>query len=337
MEKSSSINTFLLFFVKKIRLSNPWKFKVPFLISILYFVFLISCKVEANPIYSFSASISVIIGVAGIGYLTNDLGDRQKDALISKDNATSNLSITNLFFLFFLFFSLTFLPWFYLYFDLVSAVLLALQILLFIIYAFPPFRFKEKGIIGIITDSLYAHTIPALLATFTFYRMNQVFRTDIIYFTCTLISWQFVLGLRNIVLHQLKDYENDNNSNTKTFVTNHGIVKSVFLVKKILLPFEFILFLIFCFFLSYKFHLFACLIIAYWLYKAFMERKNIHSFTYKDIAYKFLDDLYLQWLPLAVLILLCFQSIVFIPIAVLHVILFRSEAKTFIIKALKKQ
>lgn len=336
MEKSSSINAFLLFFVKKLRLSNPWKFKVPFLISILYFVFLISCSVETNPIYTFLASVSVIIGVAGIGYLTNDLGDRKKDAVISKENATSNLSSVNLFFLFFLFFSLTFLPWFYLYFSLISLCLLGLQILLFIVYAFPPFRFKEKGIMGIITDSLYAHTIPALLATFTFYRMNQVFKSDIIYFTSTLLLWQFVLGLRNIILHQLKDYENDNNSNTKTFVTNHGIEKSVFLVKKIVLPFEFILFLIFCSFLSFKFYLFACLVIIYWLYKAIVERKKIHSFNYKDFAYKFLDDLYLQWLPLVVLILLCIQSTIFISIAILHVILFRSEAKTFIINALKK-
>ncbi len=336
MEKNTSIDTFLLFFIKKLRLSNPWKFKVPFLISILYFVFLISCLVETNPIFSFLASVSVIIGVAGIGYLTNDLGDRKKDAIISKENATSNLSATSLFFLFFLFFSFTLLPWFYLYFNLISAGLLGLQIMLFIVYAFPPFRFKEKGILGIITDSLYAHTIPALLASYTFYKMNQIFTRDIIYFIGTLLSWQFVLGLRNIILHQLKDYENDNISNTKTFVTNYGMEKSIFLVKKIIVPFEFILFIVFCSFISFKFYLFAFLIIAYWIYKGLNERKNLSSFNYKDFAYKFLDDLYLQWLPLVALILLCIQSIVFLPIAILHLILFRTEAKTFIINSLKK-
>lgn len=336
MGKSISINTFFIFFVKKLRLSNPWKFKVPFLISILYFVCLICCLVEANPLVSFLVSVSVIIGVSGIGYLTNDLGDKKKDALISKENATSNLSTVSLFILFLLFFALTFLPWFYLYFNYISLVLLGLEIFLFFAYAFPPFRFKEKGIFGVITDSLYAHAIPALLATFTFYRMNQVFKSDIIYFTSTLLTWQFILGVRNIILHQLKDYDNDINSNTKTFVTNYGIEKSVLLVKKILLPFELISFLLFCSFLSFKFHLFAFLVITYWIYKIFNERKNTPSFNYKDFAYKFLDDLYLQWLPLVALILLCIQYIAFTPIALLHLILFRSEVKTYLINYFKR-
>jgi hypothetical protein len=329
--------SFIKYLSTKLRLSKPWNYKVPFLISILYFVLLISCLVEANPLLSFLASLAVILGIAGIGYLTNDLGDREKDALISKTNATSSISKTNLCFLFILFFSLIFLPWFYLYFDFISLSLLAFEIVLFFIYAFPPFRLKEKGLYGVVTDSLYAHAIPALLATYTFYRMHQIFKTDLIYFTCALIFWQFVLGLRNILLHQLYDYEDDIQSNTKTFVTINGIEKSIFLIKKILLPFELVLFLLFCLFLSIKFQLFAFLIIAYWIYKALKEKKNIQLFSYRDFAYKFLDDLYLQWLPLTPLILLCIQSTQFISIAILHIILFRSEVKTFIISILKKQ
>mgnify|MGYP007073577543 FL=1 len=37
-----SINSFLLFFIKKLRLSNPWNYKVPFLIAIPYLILLSS-------------------------------------------------------------------------------------------------------------------------------------------------------------------------------------------------------------------------------------------------------------------------------------------------------
>jgi hypothetical protein len=334
--KNASIISFFVVFVKKLRLSNPWKFKVPFLISILYFVYLISTTTKENPILTFFASLLVIIGISGLGYLTNDIGDRKKDAIISKENATSNLSDKNLLILFFCFFCLTLLPWFYLFFNYISLILLSLEISLFFVYAFPPFRFKEKGILGLVTDALYAHTIPALLATFTFYKMNSVAKSDIVYFTITLIAWQFILGIRNIIFHQLKDYENDINSNTKTFVTNYGVKKSTFLIKKMLLPFEFILFTVFCLILSYKFYLFACLILIYWMFKALSEMRKMLTFVYRDLAYKFLDDLYLQWLPLVVLFLLCQKSTVYLPVALLHLILFRSEAKTYLINYFKK-
>ncbi len=322
---------FFHFFSKRLRLSNPWKYKIPFLISILYFIFLMSCLVEANPIPTFLASLSVIIGVAGIGYLTNDLGDRKKDAVISKENATSNLSTSNSVTLFILFSVFTFLPWFYLYFDVISAALLGLQILLFIAYAFPPFRFKEKGMLGIITDSLYAHAIPAILATFTFYKMNQVCNSDIIYFTSTLVAWQFILGLRNIVFHQLKDFENDSHSNTKTFVILYGFKKSETLCKAILIPIEAVCFFIFIFYVSSGSPALALLILLFWIITFYKTHKNIHQINYRNFAYTFLDDLYIKWVPVFVLCILCFSNVHFCYLLVLHFLFFRNEIKTYLI------
>jgi 4-hydroxybenzoate polyprenyltransferase len=330
-----TIQGYIKFFTKKLRLSNPWNYKVPFLITIPYFVFLISGVVEIQPLFSILASIAVIIGVAGIGYLTNDLGDRNKDAAIAKENVSSNLSFANVLFLFLLFLSLSLFPWWYLPFHLISALLLMFQFLLFVLYAFPPFRLKEKGVWGLITDSLYAHVTPAILATYTFYKFNQVLKQDLLYFVCTLVIWQFVLGLRNILFHQLKDYESDVNSNTNTFVTNYGIAKSEALCKFILLPLEILFFAVFTAFVSCFSYLYAPLIILFWLYTLYETKTNKTEFTYRNFAYHFLDDLYIKWIPLFVLAILCFKDLSFIFLFVLHFLIFRNQIKTVILSKLK--
>lgn len=331
-----SINSFLLFFIKKLRLSNPWNYKVPFLIAIPYLILLSSNFNTLHSLLLIILSLTIIFGVAGLGYLTNDLGDREKDKLINKENATSSITNQSIIVLFLFFISLTLLPWFYLPFNKYSFMFLSIQLFLFYAYAFPPFRLKEKGFLGILTDALYAHVMPAILASYTFYLVVSKTYFNYINFIIILCLWQFLLGIRNILFHQLKDYNNDISSNTNTFVTYYGNEKSEILLKRILLPLEFILFLLFCIYISIQFNLFICLVIAYWLYKAIKERKQIRIFNYRDLAYKFFDDLYLQWLPLVVIILLCIKSYVFIPIAILHFVLFRSEAKTFIINYIKK-
>src|SRR5687768_476539 len=87
----STIRNFLFFFTKKLRLSNPWNYKVPFLLSIPYLVLLVGGYNEGKSFYAILASLSVIIGIAGFGYLTNDLGDRQKDQMINKENVTGQI------------------------------------------------------------------------------------------------------------------------------------------------------------------------------------------------------------------------------------------------------
>ena len=123
-EQNSQLFAFFEFFTKKLRLSKPWNYKIPLLISIPYFVFLIGNVSSFHPFNSILASIIVVIGVAGLGYLTNDLGDRKKDALISKDNFSNNLSPYLIIFLIFTFILLTFLPWLYLPFNIKSFYLL---------------------------------------------------------------------------------------------------------------------------------------------------------------------------------------------------------------------
>jgi 4-hydroxybenzoate polyprenyltransferase len=294
-----------------------------------YLVFFISSNCAINPIYAVLCSITVIIGVAGIGYLTNDLGDRKKDAIIQKENATSELSVWSICFLFMVFGLFMLAPWVYLPFNKISAGLLVLQIALFVMYAFPPFRFKEKGLLGVVTDALYAHVNPAVLAGYTFFQLTSTPWSTFVWFIGLLSAWQLVLGLRNILFHQLKDVTNDLNSNTKTFVTFYGEKETSVLCKFILLPLETILFVVFCVYLSSFNGLFCILPIIFWMVTAFKNKKS--RLDFRQLAYAFLDDLYIKWLPLWVLFLLIFKDVNFLYVLGLHGFLFRNEVKVYIV------
>ncbi len=330
-----SIGIFFVFFSKRLRLSNPWNYKIPFLITIPYLVFLIGSTASFQPIFSILVSIAIIIGVAGIGYLTNDLGDRKKDALILKPNSTQNLGLPSIVFLLVFFLLLIIAPWFYLPFDRLSLILLSVQIILFVVYAFPPLRLKERGFLGVLTDALYAHVVPAVLSSYTFYKFGFCSEKHFLVFVIILCAWQLILGIRNILFHQLKDYSDDIKSQTRTFVTYFGEEKSKLLCRNLLLPFEIFYFFIFALYISYLAWPFLPLLVVFWLFRYMKNKQKIKQLTFRDFAYVFLDDLYIKWIPMVVLILLSLKSLYFLPILVLHFVLFRNEIKSLLISKLQ--
>ena len=335
LSRASDIKIFLLFFTKKLRLSNPWNFKVPLLVSIPYLVFLLSGQ-SGSAFPAILASVMIITGVAGTGYLTNDLGDRHKDSLVQKENATAQLSAPALVFLFLLFMLLAIAPWFYLPVNAISICLLALQFLLFYVYAFPPFRFKERGFLGVLADAGYAHINPALLAAYTFYLYTGRAAAGFDTFMFLLAAWQLMLGCRNILFHQVKDHDKDIESGTHTFVTGTGIAKTTALLKRMLLPLETALFIAFAGFITLYLPFFLPVIVLYWLFVTKQFIKNIHAKSFRDYAYLYLDDLYIKWLPLIVLTGLVMQSVNFLPVLVLHFLIFRTDIKTFLLNRTRR-
>ena len=325
-----SLKRFLLFFTKKLRLSNPWNFKAPLLITFPYLVMLLSNDMATHAFLAVIVSIVVIIGVAGLGYLSNDLGDRKKDARIGKENVLIGMPWSGLLVLFLLFFAFTLLPWLYLPFNSISGLLLALQLGLFFLYAMPPFRLKERGVLGLVSDALYGHALPAVLAAYTFYLFCGAQMVNFKAFLLLLFSWQSVQGVRNILFHQIKDFESDQKSGTATFVTSRGLEPSLKLVKTRLLPAEVLLFALFLtgiWFLwgHWMLTLFA---LGHTLACLFRYRKQWASMDYRARAYACLDDFYILWLPLLVLLLMCLESRHFWPILVLHLLLFKNGIKS---------
>lgn len=325
----SGVFTFFNFFVNRLRLSKPWRYKIPVLITVFYLVLIIGDNKCNSPIITFLSSLFIVVGVAGIGYLTNDLGDVEKDRLISKPNAAAQLNKGSIVLSFVFFLALAILPWHYLPFNYKSICLLCFQLFLFFIYAFKPFRLKERGFLGIITDALYAHTVPALLAAYTYFMVVETPKNSFWWFVLFLCPWQFFLGARNILLHQIADYDNDLQSGTKTFVTGKGVALAQKLCRYFFVA-EVVFFIALTLFLS-RFNTFFFIgPIVYWGVMLFKKRKVLKRLSDKEIMYVFFDDLYLDWVPFFALLVLINGELVFAVIPVLHLLLFRNRIKAYV-------
>ena len=169
--------------------------------------------------YFFPAVIT-IFGIGLFGHFLNDFSDLESDKKAKKSNMLEKLSTNNRFLLFICSLLLAFLPWLFLPFDTVSCALIAGEFLLLFAYALPLIRFKERGFLALITDALYAYAIPFVLAFHTFNLLSSTSINWVLY--AVLFLWQFSIGMLNILIHQIEDFENDLYTQTRTWVTTIG-------------------------------------------------------------------------------------------------------------------
>ena len=135
----------------------------------------------------------------------------------------------------------------------------------------------------------------------------------------------FCKGLRNILLHQLGDRENDRRAGLQTFVLARGPVRALALVNRLLLPLEVgalagTLMLLapaapvwvgFAAFLA-----FTALMFSAWKFPYLPRRQLRFKFLY------FLNDFYEEWLPPTVLAIAVARQIELWPLLPLHFALF---------------
>lgn len=98
--------------------------------------------------------------------------------------------------------------------NLNYTIIYSLAYLFATFYSAPPARFKERGLIGIVTDCLVEKTLP-VLAIFAFFNHYGI---DTYIFLIT----SFLLQLVEIIKHQIYDYEADIKTGIHTFVVDIG-------------------------------------------------------------------------------------------------------------------
>lgn len=316
------MRSFFHFFSQKLRLSNPWRYKVPLIFALTYFLMLVGDIDPFQVTMSFFAAIATTIGFMGFGYLTNDLADRKKDALAGKSNGTSNLSSFSVVLLLFTFLAAALLPWIYLPKDHISAICILIELVLFIVYAFPPFRFKERGFWGVITDALYAHVVPGFLASWTFHLVGAKYYQNFWVFAIALVVWQFFSGVRNILSHHYADFERDQTSGTKTFATDIGKEKVYQLITRIFIPLEVLSFLGFLLIVQLKIDYLFLVVILFPVFVWANFKQTTGETKAKHFTNTFLDRFYIHWFPYSLLFSIAFGASDFWWILVVHVLLF---------------
>jgi hypothetical protein len=170
-------------------------------------------------------SAYLFIGLAG--YFINDYFDIDKDRLSNKFNVTH---IINKYWVI-----LAIVTFIAIGLQLVTLVskyapyVVYLEIILLVLYSSKPTRLKEKGFLGILTDSAYSHTLPSII-------IIQIINEYVIapyWFWLLFVCLNSCIGIRDILIHQSIDFEKDVKSETNTFYTKH-----VLLSNKLILWFE---------------------------------------------------------------------------------------------------
>ena len=302
------------------RLLGNVLYKFSLIFCSIYVVLFYGNNLECDILFYLFISILVSIGIAGLGYVMNDIKDFKDDLQNNKPNLFNKFSKSQSVLIVVLFALLSIFPWLYLPTDKYTFYLLVIEFLLFFVYASPPFRLKEKGFLGIITDALYAQVVPSLLAVYTFSKIsNTILNVKLIVLYS---AWLLLVGIRNIIKHQVEDFDNDKNTKTKTFVTIYGIEYSKKISLKYLFPIEFILFT--SLLITIKTPYFIALL-GYLLYTTILFIKR-NKTTEIDLFYfintRIFNEFYEIHLPIILLVCFCFSNAIFIFILGFNILIF---------------
>ena len=307
-----------------------WNSKLPPLLVIIYYI--LSQSIITG--YGFSFHILLFLlssfGFGVLGYVVNDIADRKENHLQGRVNFMSAVSSIQQYLILFIALLIAVLPWNFIYFDRYVAALLLTQIIAYFTYSFPPFRFKERSFLGLIIDALYAHTIPAILVAYSFFRIYST-QVQFSNFQLILLFLFFTFtGLRNILIHQIRDFDVDLIAGTKTFATNYGIRKSTQIKSYFLVPVEVICFLLIGYLLPGLFPL-LILFLLYVVYVFFREssylRQKLNQGAIDYKKYDFISDIllsefYQKWLPVLFILLAPFPIHFKLALLLFHCILF---------------
>jgi colanic acid/amylovoran biosynthesis glycosyltransferase len=309
----------------KYRTNQWWEPKAGFILSAVYLSVLLHKVSFYNAVFYFFPALVTILGIGFFGYISNDFFDRKSDLLAKKKNMLHDKSLFQIGLLTFFSLLLAFLPWLVLPHTKISAYLLTAQFALLILYAMPPFRLKERGFIALFADALYAYFIPFILAFYTFSLLGFPLQKNYALYL-PLSFWLLLVGVYNLAIHQLEDYENDKKTNTHTWAYNVGNDKALNVTKKYIWTLKMMGFAFFCISLFfYNFYLGAFLLIAL-LIKLFSIFNNIAvSLHFKNCNVHYLQSInfhYHLWMPYLLLCLLVMKSFLFLSLLLAHFILF---------------
>jgi len=309
-----------------LRLAQPWNYKFPLILSFAYLGIHINNLHILQSIILLSAFLLCMIGVSAFAYLINDYFDQTIDKLYNKKNIFLTInpkyfSIYILTSLFAIVYPWTILPW-----NKNTLLLLSLLLSAFIIYSAPQTRIKNKGILGVFLDAIYAYLLSSYLTFYTFALIDRSHYDKNYYILCVIFLWQLSIGIRSIIFHQIKDYNNDLSHNN-TWVVKIGINKALKILKTYILPLEITMLISSLFIISKYFILIIPFSIFFWIliilkYKYIFKQSL--KWDYQNFTYIFLDDYYYQCYPTLILLFMSILNLDYAILLAIHIFLFKN-------------
>jgi 4-hydroxybenzoate polyprenyltransferase len=307
------------------RVNDWWRSKAALLMGMVYLFTAWFQLAFLDFVWMGLLSVMTITGFASFGYLVNDLFDMEQDLKAGKKNSLAGKPAIFIVLFFAISAALIFVPWIWLPATGFSYFLIALQLSLFLIYSVPFIRLKEKGLAGIVTDALYAHAVPPILAAYTFSLAAHSSLSDS--GLLLLFAWQFTSGVRNILIHQQTDIDADRRSGSKNFVA--GMSRSGFLFSlKYLIVLELLLCSLFFAALSAinpYFLLAVAAVAGLSSYVLVIFRRSGTSAFYDSDWRFFPNNVFEKWMPAVYLLILSIVDLRFALVFLLHTLLYNFD------------
>lgn len=305
-------------FINLVRLDNWRSDKISFLFLILLYFQLTSGILGWGFTFYKNFMLATVYGFSYYCFLflINDIFDLKQDKLAGKSKSvTSSLKAGSMLLLNLLFVLIgtvcLFMLWNKLSLFLIGVILLGFLIAYF--YSAPPFRFKEKGIWGIVVGSLTLRPLP-LMILFSGVDLREYFFDLII-----LLVWIELYSINRIFWHQIEDYENDIRAKVKTFILSIGRTRAMNTKNMLLFPLEVMSFFTVLVLIIFRINSIFYLFLSYTIFLgAFYLLRRTQLTNYYAQHKPFLFDFYLLLLPLFFsLLLLKTDSLWIMPLFIL--------------------
>ncbi|MBL0718660.1 UbiA family prenyltransferase [Piscinibacter sp. Jin2] len=283
--------------------------------------------------------LTAFAGIAGFGYVVNDLFDLRADALAGKRNTMAGRSPWARAGLVLGLGLLGFLPWALWPGPPQHALgMLLLQTALLIAYAAPPLRLKERHVAGPVCDALYAFTVPLLITLAAWLPLGGPPQALLLPLLATLLVGALANGLRGILLHQIRDADNDRRAGLRTFATTVGVEAVWRVLARVVLPLDALACALSLLLMAWALPVFALIVLLTFALRAFKwvylrdEPLDLRALLLsprtpeQQVDFwgrQVLNDLRTVVFPVALLFALVGHSPAHLPLLILHQVLFR--------------
>ncbi len=311
--------------ITTIRASDWWEYKLPPMLAVAYLIIQKSNHTFLSQIPLILLTLSAIIVCAIYVSLINDATDIEDDAKAGKKNQMARFGTVQRIVLILLPLLVASGMVFYFLQPFAGANLFYLgSYIAFTLYSVPPFRFKKRGLAGIMADALGSQVFPTLFIALCFYQStHQQIQTWSVAF---MGIWLFCFGLRGILWHQLSDKENDRVSGLVTLVHKLSDTQ-LYRLGKCIVAIELAAFAAYLF--SDQLFIVIPGLVIYFIYNWLLLKKlSVHQILINpNVAqYRiFLFEYYQVFLPLSILIIGSFYNPINIIALLLHLFLFPSN------------
>lgn len=310
---------------------NDWKSSfVPFVLGFVYlWIFLFDFQPTTKTFFISLFSLLTTLGFASFGYIINEWFDIEEDKRAGKLNRFAFLSNRTKYLLLSTSLVLLFFPWYFLPYDYLSFTLIGLELLSFLVYSILPFRLKRFPLLSCILDTMYAYLIPLLLSmhTFSIGVPEKLSQSNVL----LLLIPIFLIGFKNILLHQVKDSIKDAFAGRKTMPHILGVEKTDKLLQILFIAeitsFAFVLQSLKAGLLLVSCYLVYVLIKTY-IHKSLQINAPFQPFTFFTLS----DGFYQIWFPFIVLFLLMLHNSAWLFLVCIHLAIAAFSFQSFFLK-----